>query len=170
MMKKKNGFLTFCFSFLPGIGQMYQGYMKRGVSILILFSLTIGISAITSMGIFAIPAIVIYAYSFFDTWNIRNKKEEDKYPEDIFIWDSEDIKEMFNRKGKENTYSKKTTLGVILLIFGVYLLFGTVLRRLSYEFNIPVIYKAINTVMRYMPPVIIASISIVFGIKCIAKK
>ena len=29
---KKNGFLTFCFAFIPGAGQMYQGYMKRGLS------------------------------------------------------------------------------------------------------------------------------------------
>lgn len=25
----KNGFLTFCFAFVPGAGQMYQGYMKQ---------------------------------------------------------------------------------------------------------------------------------------------
>lgn len=28
----KNGFLTLCFSFIPGAGQMYQGYMKRGLT------------------------------------------------------------------------------------------------------------------------------------------
>ena len=26
---KKNGILTFLFAFVPGAGQMYQGYMKR---------------------------------------------------------------------------------------------------------------------------------------------
>ena len=26
----KNGFLTFCCAFVPGAGQMYQGYMKIG--------------------------------------------------------------------------------------------------------------------------------------------
>ena len=30
----KNGFLTFCCAFIPGAGQMYQGYMKRGLSLI----------------------------------------------------------------------------------------------------------------------------------------
>ena len=28
---KKNGILTLLFAFIPGAGQMYQGYMKRGL-------------------------------------------------------------------------------------------------------------------------------------------
>ena len=31
----KNGFLTFCCAFIPGAGQMYQGYMKRGLSLIL---------------------------------------------------------------------------------------------------------------------------------------
>ena len=31
----KNGFLTFCCAFVPGAGQMYQGYMKRGLSLIL---------------------------------------------------------------------------------------------------------------------------------------
>ena len=30
----KNGILTFLFAFCPGAGQMYQGYMKRGLSLI----------------------------------------------------------------------------------------------------------------------------------------
>ena len=33
----KNGFLTFCCAFIPGAGQMYQGYMKRGLSLILIF-------------------------------------------------------------------------------------------------------------------------------------
>ena len=36
-MIRKNKFLTFCFALIPGVGQLYQGYMKRGVSLMILF-------------------------------------------------------------------------------------------------------------------------------------
>ena len=32
----KNGFLTFCCAFIPGAGQMYQGYMKRGLSLMLM--------------------------------------------------------------------------------------------------------------------------------------
>ena len=40
-MKRKSGFLTFCLAFCPGAGQMYQGYMKRGTSLVVLFMLII---------------------------------------------------------------------------------------------------------------------------------
>ena len=35
--KKKNGFFTFCFSLMPGAGEMYLGFMKMGVSLMGLF-------------------------------------------------------------------------------------------------------------------------------------
>ena len=34
MTKKKNGFLAFCFSLIPGAGEMYMGFMKQGASIM----------------------------------------------------------------------------------------------------------------------------------------
>ena len=36
-MARKNGFWNLCFSLIPGAGQMYQGFLKRGVSIMALF-------------------------------------------------------------------------------------------------------------------------------------
>lgn len=164
---KKNGFLTFCFSFIPGIGQMYQGYMKRGVSLLTLFIAIIAISGVTSMGVFGLPAIIVYAYSFFDTWNIRNKKEGDKYPEDVYIWDNDEIRKLF---GKTKSVKKNSTIGIILLLFGIYLLFGTVFRRIAYDYNITFVYRIINEAMSYLPPIIIAAVSIGLGIKFISKK
>ncbi len=68
---KKNSFLTFIFSLIPGSGQMYLGYMKRGVSIMLLFgaSFTIGTRYVNDL---VIIVLAIWAYSFFDTWNLRN--------------------------------------------------------------------------------------------------
>ena len=37
----KNGILTLIFSCIPGAGQMYQGYMERGLSLVSMFCLTI---------------------------------------------------------------------------------------------------------------------------------
>ena len=39
---KKNAFLTFIFACIPGAGQMYYGYMKRGTSLLVYFYLVAG--------------------------------------------------------------------------------------------------------------------------------
>ena len=53
---KKNLFLTFCFSFIPGAGQMYQAYMKRGLSIMIIFASFIALIAIVNTPIFSLFA------------------------------------------------------------------------------------------------------------------
>ena len=38
---KKNGFLTFIFACIPGAGQMYYGYMQRGLSIAMMLILCV---------------------------------------------------------------------------------------------------------------------------------
>lgn len=38
---KKNGFLTFIFACIPGAGQMYYGYMQRGLSIAMILILCV---------------------------------------------------------------------------------------------------------------------------------
>lgn len=71
MKKKKNSFLTFIFSLLPGAGQMYMGFMKRGLSLMTLFFLIIFIGAWLNIGpiMFFLP--MIWFYSFFDVYNLR---------------------------------------------------------------------------------------------------
>ena len=41
LIMKKNGILTLLFACIPGAGQMYQGYMKRGLSLITMFCLFI---------------------------------------------------------------------------------------------------------------------------------
>lgn len=36
-MSKKSGFLRFIFSLIPGAGEMYMGFMKQGVTLMVLF-------------------------------------------------------------------------------------------------------------------------------------
>ncbi|MEG0872905.1 MAG: hypothetical protein RSE00_03230 [Clostridia bacterium] len=164
---KKNLFLTFCFSFIPGAGQMYQNYMKRGVSIMIVFALFCALAIISSTPIFAFSLPIVYAYSFFDTYNIRNKKNDDEEPKDELIWESFGLPKIFN----ESKNSKKNVLlGFALILFGVYLIFNSVLGSLASYFDIYILDTIVNVVLRYLPPVIIATVSIVFGMKFITKK
>ena len=48
--KKKNRFLTFCFSMLPGAAEMYMGFMKTGVSLMSLFMLVIMVAIWMNQG------------------------------------------------------------------------------------------------------------------------
>ena len=77
---KKNGILTLLFAFIPGAGQMYQGYMKRGLSLMLM-------AAAISMAAMLIPPIafallVVFMYSFFDTFNLRAQISMGTAPED----------------------------------------------------------------------------------------
>ena len=79
----KNGFLTLLFAFIPGAGQMYQGYMKRGLS-LILMCCAIGAVAVLFSPV-ALFLLVVFMYSFFDTLNLRAQIALGKAPEDDYL-------------------------------------------------------------------------------------
>ena len=62
---KKNGILTLLFALIPGAGEMYQGYMKRGLSLITMFSLSAALGAMTRIEILYIGLPIVYMYSFF---------------------------------------------------------------------------------------------------------
>ena len=91
-MQRKSGFLTFCFACLPGAGEMYLGYMKRGLSVIIAFWGLIFVASLLNMGILGILAPIIWAYSFFDTFNLRAQTPEQVAANpDAYLFDVESI-------------------------------------------------------------------------------
>lgn len=79
----KNGFLTFCCAFVPGAGQMYQGYMKRGLS-LILTACCIGMVS-SLLNPVLLLLVVVWMYSFFDTFNLRAQIGAGTAPQDDYL-------------------------------------------------------------------------------------
>ena len=65
---KKNGFLTFIFACIPGAGQMYYGYMQRGLSIAMILILCVMAATVVEPLLFL--CLVIWMYSFFDTYDL----------------------------------------------------------------------------------------------------
>lgn len=82
---KKNGILTFLFAFVPGAGQMYQGYMKRGLSLITMFCLFIMAGAMTGLDPLIVGCLIVYMYSFFDTFNLRAQIMADNAPADDYL-------------------------------------------------------------------------------------
>ena len=164
---KKNIFLTFCFSFIPGAGQMYQSYMKRGMSIMTIFAIIVGVMAVVPIPLFAIPIPVIYAYSFFDTYNIRNKIGTDKEEKDEYLWNNTNFMDILQ---KINFEKKNTFGGVILILIGIYILLNTVIYNIAVRFDIYIIEIFIDSITRYLVPILISAISIGIGVKFISKK
>lgn len=81
---KRSKFWTFLFSFCPGAGQMYQGYMKRGLCLISLFILPIVVGA-AFMPVLGLASLVVYMYSFFDSLNLKSQLEEGIAPEDDYL-------------------------------------------------------------------------------------
>ena len=79
----KNGFLTFCCAFIPGAGQMYQGYMKRGLSLILTACLIGMVSSLLDPVMLLL--VVVWMYSFFDTFNLRAQIIADTAPEDDYL-------------------------------------------------------------------------------------
>ena len=79
----KNGFLTFCFAFMPGAGQMYQGYMKRGLSLVSLFFGGCALVWLAEPLMLLLP--IVWMYSFFDTFNLRAQRAAGTAPEDDYL-------------------------------------------------------------------------------------
>ncbi len=90
----KNGILTLIFAFIPGAGQMYQGYMKRGLSLIGMFCA--GCAAMILIEGFVMVLPVIWMYSFFDTFNLRSQLGAGDAPQDDYLvhfnWKDESLK------------------------------------------------------------------------------
>ena len=79
MKKQKHGFWVFIFSLIPGAGEMYMGFKKQGISIMLLFWGAIALASITGLGWLAMFLPVIWFYSFFNVHNLKSLSEEEFY-------------------------------------------------------------------------------------------
>ena len=157
---KKNGFFTFCFSFIPGAGQMYQNYMKRGLSIMCIAGVFFILATMLETVIFIIPFLVIMAYSFFDTFNIRNSIGTDEQIEDDYILKGFDF----------NKIKRNKLLGIGIILVGAYLLLNNVLYGIAKQTEIEWIISFIRTIRTYFPSIIVSLITIGIGTKMISNK
>ena len=73
--RKKNGFFNFIFSFIPGCMEMYSGFMRNGVSIMLLFVSTIILVIVTELDWLSFLPIVAYCYAFFHARSFVRSEE-----------------------------------------------------------------------------------------------
>lgn len=149
---KKSLFWTFAFACVPGAGQMYLTYMKRGLSLMTLFFGIGTIIALTRMEELLFIAPIIWAYSFFDTFNIRNASvEELEEMPDKFILnldDSDYVKKFWSKR--------HFGIGFMLVVIGTYIML----------INTGILPLVITQwVQRYFPTFVITIILIAVGVK-----
>lgn len=142
---KKSPFLIFCFSFIPGAGAMYLGYMKRGLGLITLFCLSIMATAVIPLCGFAIP--VIWMYSFFDTYNLRTQLWNGTAPADGFPLLDGSLGGLNMKSGVLHKL-----LGAGLILVGGWMILQNFVQPLFYDlarrFNIPLLYSLMNDLWR----------------------
>ena len=121
MKKQKHGFWVFIFSLIPGAGEMYMGFKKQGLSIMLLFWGSIALASITGLGWLAMFLPVIWFYSFFNVHNLKSLSEEEFYSvEDNYILHMD----QFSGDIGKFLQKHRNTTAWILILFGICILWS----------------------------------------------
>ena len=126
-MRQKHGLLLFLTSCVPGCGEMYQGYMKRGMSILTIFCGIFALAVLLEIGALAVLMLPVWLFSFFDSYNLRAQTEADATPADAYLFC---LSDMDSRRMNDLLRKRHSLVGWGLVLLGVYVLFETVAGRL----------------------------------------
>lgn len=118
--KKKNGFFTFCFSLMPGAGEMYLGFMKMGVSLMGLFFGIIVFCALLNLPFLLTAEVVVWFYSFFHVHNLVGLTDEEfRNVEDDFLFHPG----LFSN-AKKDVEKYRKVVAVVFVVVGILLLWN----------------------------------------------
>ncbi|MEA4911779.1 MAG: hypothetical protein VB092_04075 [Oscillospiraceae bacterium] len=169
MTRQRNKFWTFVFSLMPGCGQMYMGFMKRGLSLLFLFSLACFVAALLTMGELALLIVVIWFYAFFDALNLGwLEPERFALIEDNYLCaDDTALRGVFKSRAGATKY-----VGIAMIVFGVAVLWQNTVARLIdlvYDYQ-PYLYEILWTINNMLPRIAVSVLLIVLGVRMIRAK
>ena len=122
-MRQKHGLLLFLTSCVPGCGEMYQGYMKRGMSILTIFCGIFALAVFLEIGALAVLMLPVWLFSFFDSYNLRAQAEADAAPPDGYLFGLSDVD---SRQMSALLQKRHSLVGWGLVAVGVYIFYSTV--------------------------------------------
>lgn len=155
---KKNGFLTFIFACIPGAGQMYYGYMQRGLSLITMFIACFIVGAIINP--LAALAIIVWMYSFFDTYDLIRHMAAGEPKEDslLVLGNYEEIKKLIPQHNR--------LIGWGLVGFGVWALYETFISTWLYTLLCNLVGNGnAYDIITGIPNVVIAALLIFSGLK-----
>ena len=166
MQKQKRGFWLFIFSLIPGAGEMYMGFKKQGISIMLLFWGVFAVGSCTGMDwlIFLIP--IIWFYSFFNVHNLKSLSEEEFYSvEDSYVLHMDKL------LGDVNTllsHHRKLT-AIILIVFGASILWNNLV-DFFYMILPGYLAEVLGSFAYHLPQLVVAVAIIFTGIYILTRK
>lgn len=165
--KKKNRFLTFCFSLMPGAAEMYMGFMRTGTELMLFFLGMIMIPSFLGLEGLSILAVVIWAYGFFHANHLASLSDE----EFVQVEDNDILGMELFQKGKKKLQGNSRGIAVLLIVLGIWLLWGTGVDMLwAYRVLPEYIYELLFTISDYVPRLTASVLIIVLGVHMIRGK
>ena len=156
---KKSRVLTYFLSFIPGVGYMYRGWMKKGISYLTLFLCTLSCLSWLGIGGLMVIPVLIWFYAFFDQINTFSlSEEESKGVEDEIIFHS-----YIARLNQDFIRHHHSMVGGLFMILGVYLLVTNVYYTLILVMPMS-IQVILHSMMRHTPQLILACFILYCGV------
>ena len=123
-MKRKHGLLLFIAACIPGCGEMYQGYMKRGISILTAFCAVFALAVFLEIGALAVLMIPLWLFSFFDSYNLRGQTDaQAESNPDAYLFG---LSDMDSRRMSDLLRKRHSLVGWGLVALGICILYTTV--------------------------------------------
>ena len=163
--KKKNKIFTFICSLMPGAAEMYMGFLKNGLSILLLFMgcllLCVGFGEL-----FALPLGIIWIYGFFHAWNIAGLDDEDFFAcTDEYVWEEFSDKRSFALP--EEKMKKITPFALLFIGFGIIwnFVFDMVIKFIPGDH-----WSIIYPIVKSVPGLVFAILFIILGFKLLKGK
>lgn len=155
---KKNGLLTFIFACIPGAGQMYYGYMQRGLSIAMILILCVMAATVVEPLLFL--CLVIWMYSFFDTYDLIRHMAAGEPKEDslLVLGNYEEIKKMVPQHNR--------LIGWGLVGFGVWALYDLLIGNWVYKILTNVLgYGHAWDIINGIPNLVVGGLLVFAGFK-----
>lgn len=122
-MNRKHGPLFFLSSCIPGCGQMHQGYMKRGMSLLMTFCGLFAVAILLEVGALTVLMLPVWLYAFFDSYNLRTQLDMGAAPADAWLFGLSDVD---SQQMSDLLQKRHSLLGWGLVAVGVYMFYTTV--------------------------------------------
>lgn len=157
-MKKKNILLTWIAACCLGAGQMYLGYMKRGLSMMLIAVVDCFMVGFFNNGVFLLFLPVIWAYAFFDTFNLRN---QDEPKPDAMLFD---LSWFMGQNWKRLLESKHGLLGWVLIGVGAYALYNNFVAPTLWEIARSFGVVWLSNFLYGMPTLVVAALLVGAGI------
>lgn len=157
-MKKKNIFLTWVAACGFGAGQMYLGYMKRGLSMMLIAVADCFMVGFFNNEVFLLFLPVIWACAFFDTFNLRN---QDAPKPDAMLFD---ISWFMGQNWKHLLESKHGLFGWVLIGIGAYALYNNFVAPTLWEIARSFGVVWLSNFLYGMPTLVVAALLVGAGI------